>query len=168
MLPHWRTTLPLLYAPLRFLTIFSCHFSLRFLLSLPPSPSLPYAGARASASAVGLGEWVLCALNRFASKLKHFKIYTHNCQKCSSSFISVSLSPPEPCPLMFLKFAFCISKGNFRHALGAPVEEHTNTHKSKSSRSQNVLGLKTSAVLWYLWSKSTWKNFYQHFICNFG
>lgn len=37
MLPHWRTTLPLLYAPLRFLTIFSCHFSLRFLLSLPLS-----------------------------------------------------------------------------------------------------------------------------------
>lgn len=29
----------------------------------------------------GAAARVACALNRFASKLKHFKIYTHNCQK---------------------------------------------------------------------------------------
>lgn len=40
-----------------------------------------------------------CALNRFASKLKHFKIYTHNCQKVLEFVYQRTAFPPPPYPL---------------------------------------------------------------------
>lgn len=39
------------------------------------------------------------ALNRFASKLKHFKIYTHNCQKMFK-FVYQRITPELPLPLL--------------------------------------------------------------------
>lgn len=83
---------------------------------------------------------LLCALNRFASKLKHFKIYTHNCQKMFKFVYQRVLiahpyqhpHPPLRCSFSLnLHFAFERQLPAF--VCEAPLETHKWPHKKKNS-----------------------------------
>lgn len=73
------------------------------LLPLPlPLPLPPLALGLFSLHFTRGAACVACALNRFASKLKHFKIYTHNCQKVLEFVYQRKVPFPSPPPLTIL------------------------------------------------------------------